>query len=615
MKKNVKIIAMTLLFAIIGCVAIACDNTPVYKVTFIGINGTSVVRELNFKQGETAVEIVAPEVEGKQFVEWQLDGVKFDFSTKIEKDITLKASYIDVYDVTFVGKDGNEIAKQKIALGATATEIPAPKIPGFRFIEWQLNGSKFYFTTPIDKHITITAVYEMFEDWQFDSKTGTIVDYVSSFKVMNVPAEIDGVAVVALGENLFKGDKVVEKITVPASVKEVKFGAFSEMENLKEVEFAQSTDGVIPEFGIDLFENSKKLEKVTLPANASISSYMFKGCTSLTQVVNVEKAIRLSTEAFEGCTALTNIDASAAVAVNDGAFANCTALTSVKFSDKLYTLGERVFENCTALTSFEMPKNVTTSNINMFNGCTALKTLTVAAGNTKYSAVNNVLYQINSKGEITSLYYVPATVTALEIPATVTSVTASAFNDAIGLATLTVAEGNTKYVAENNVVYQINTKGEKTNLTFVPAKFSGKLEIPATVTYVDTYALKNANGVTDITVAEGNTALVVIAECLYKKGYSDTYSLISVCNRKDVKTVTILGGDEKLKFSGVNNDNAFAFSNVKFAVKAHTNFRLLKKYFGSANAKIYANEAWKVSLAGTPYSNWSEVADMVEWSK
>ena len=63
-----------------------------YTVTFDSDGGTSVV-EQNVSKDGTVIVPDNPTKDGYTFVEWQLDGKKYDFNTKVVKNITLKAKW------------------------------------------------------------------------------------------------------------------------------------------------------------------------------------------------------------------------------------------------------------------------------------------------------------------------------------------------------------------------------------------------------------------------------------------------------------------------------------------------------------------------------------------
>ena len=66
------------------------DKTKTYTVTF-DTDGGSAIDSIKVKEGKKVSAPTNPTKEGYEFVEWQLDGTKYDFNKAIKADITLKA--------------------------------------------------------------------------------------------------------------------------------------------------------------------------------------------------------------------------------------------------------------------------------------------------------------------------------------------------------------------------------------------------------------------------------------------------------------------------------------------------------------------------------------------
>ena len=136
-------------------------NVKRYEVTFNSDGGSAVTKQ-RIIENKTAVVPKNPTKQGYQFVEWQLDGTKFDFKTKITKDITLKAKWKEVitYTVKFNSDGGTPITTQTIIEGNKATKPANPTKQGFTFVEWQLNDATYDFNTPVTGNIELKAVWE-----------------------------------------------------------------------------------------------------------------------------------------------------------------------------------------------------------------------------------------------------------------------------------------------------------------------------------------------------------------------------------------------------------------------------------------------------------------------
>ncbi len=134
-----------------------------YTVTF-NSDGGNTINSQSVVEGKKAT-LETPKKEGYVFVEWQLDGSKYDFNKTVTKDITLKAIWkVEVkYTVTFNSDGGNSIDNQTVIEGNKVTKPTNPKKEGYSFVEWQLDGSKYDFNKTVTKDITLKAIWKMNE--------------------------------------------------------------------------------------------------------------------------------------------------------------------------------------------------------------------------------------------------------------------------------------------------------------------------------------------------------------------------------------------------------------------------------------------------------------------
>ena len=135
-----------------------------YVVTFQDGEGKELGEQLVESNG-TATVPTAPTKEGYTFAGWQLDGKKYDFSTPVTKDIKLVAVWKQNYTVTFDAQGGTPIPDvQMVVQGGTVTEPTPPTKDGYTFVEWQLDGVKYEFSTPVTKDIKLVAVWKKKEE-------------------------------------------------------------------------------------------------------------------------------------------------------------------------------------------------------------------------------------------------------------------------------------------------------------------------------------------------------------------------------------------------------------------------------------------------------------------
>ena len=109
MKKIILMICLAISCVLItGC---GCEKEK-FTVTFDSNGGSYVDSQIVEKNGMVEVP-VDPIRDGYIFIEWLLDDVKYDFNSKVTKDITLKANWAistnNTYTVTFNSNGGSRV--------------------------------------------------------------------------------------------------------------------------------------------------------------------------------------------------------------------------------------------------------------------------------------------------------------------------------------------------------------------------------------------------------------------------------------------------------------------------------------------------------------------------
>ena len=156
-----RVIPLLLLIAVL---ALSCSNgTYTFCTVSFETDGGTEVPAQEVIRGRKAVEPKSPEKEGCKFLNWTLGDEKYDFSTAVEKDITLTAVYTaddTFFTVSFNTDGGTEVPDQEVYKGKTAVEPKSPEKNGFTFLYWTLNGVKYEFNTKVENDITLIAKYQ-----------------------------------------------------------------------------------------------------------------------------------------------------------------------------------------------------------------------------------------------------------------------------------------------------------------------------------------------------------------------------------------------------------------------------------------------------------------------
>ena len=148
--------------------------------------------------------------------------------------------------------------------------------------------------------------YEVYTDSESDERFIRITDYIETENVteVNIPSEINGVAVKKIDEFAFYQCSSLTSINLPESITE-------------------------------------------------IDEYAFCGCSSLTSINLPENLKMIGIYAFCGCCNLKSIELPEGLtSIGPTAFALCSSLTSIKIPKSLTIIESEVFMNC----SLEFPQ-------------------------------------------------------------------------------------------------------------------------------------------------------------------------------------------------------------------------------------------------------------------
>jgi len=136
------------------------DDVVKYIVKF-NSNGGTIVKSQSVEKGNKAKKPSNPKKTGYIFKGWTLNGKAYNFNTKVNKDITLVATWekkeLATFTVTFDSSGGSSVASQKILEGNKVTKPKDPTRKGYIFKGWTLNGKTYNFNTTVSSNITLVA--------------------------------------------------------------------------------------------------------------------------------------------------------------------------------------------------------------------------------------------------------------------------------------------------------------------------------------------------------------------------------------------------------------------------------------------------------------------------
>ena len=154
------------------------DNPTIEKVTVTFMNGETVVDTIEINKGTavaaTTKTVTAPE--GKQFKSWQKDGADYDFTAKVNGNITLVATFEDIpapapttFTITFKDADGNVLTTFQVEKDNYINADDVPTAPDrtaehMTFVKWVRADDDTLaldLDWEVNESVTYVPVYEM----------------------------------------------------------------------------------------------------------------------------------------------------------------------------------------------------------------------------------------------------------------------------------------------------------------------------------------------------------------------------------------------------------------------------------------------------------------------
>ncbi len=116
----------------------------------------------------------------------------------------------------------------------------------------------------------------------------------------------------------------------------------------------------VTSIGSHAFSNCDNLSEIDIPNSVtSIGDYAFSNCDNLSEIDIPNSVTSIGDYAFSSCDNLSEIDIPNSVtSIGDYAFSNCALLSKIKLSDKLTNIAYSAFAGCNNLSSITIPSSV-----------------------------------------------------------------------------------------------------------------------------------------------------------------------------------------------------------------------------------------------------------------
>ena len=223
------------------------------------------------------------------------------------------------------------------------------------------------------------ALQSEYFTYEVSGGTVTITGYTGGAGVVVIPAAIDGMPVVTIGNYSFKNIKYLTSVTIPDSVTSIGAEAFRGCTGLTSVTIPDSVTSI----GILAFDYCAGLTSVTIGNSVtSIGVWAFLECYNLTSIavdpnntayssqdgVLYNKAKTVLIQCPGGKSGGFTIP-DGVTSIEKNAFSSCTGLTSVTIPNSVTTIVREAFSGCSGLTSVTIPASVTSIGDDAFSRC------------------------------------------------------------------------------------------------------------------------------------------------------------------------------------------------------------------------------------------------------
>lgn len=159
-KKRIVIILLIIAVFILAIISSFFYYKDKYIVSFeTGTNEMIMTQYIN--KNSKITEPITPTKDGYIFVEWQLNGKKYDFDSNVNENIILTAKWMkeEYIKVTYNTDSLYTIEPIKILKGSSITNLPITYKDGYEFIGWYLND-KLYENEIVNDDVILIAKYK-----------------------------------------------------------------------------------------------------------------------------------------------------------------------------------------------------------------------------------------------------------------------------------------------------------------------------------------------------------------------------------------------------------------------------------------------------------------------
>ncbi len=307
-----------------------------------------------------------------------------------------------------------------------------------------------------DIHIADDHPTLMFKDGVLYNKERKSIIYYFSCNTAEHFDVPDGIKVIE--KNAFSSSDFVS-ITIPASVEQIDYGAFSWRGRLKEVSLSEG----LKKIGKSVFYQCTSLETILIPSSVTeIEEGCFNGCQSLAEIrvapgnpvftvidgalINLRDNVLVAYPAAYGAETFTVPEF--VTRIGECAFGDAKGLKHVVFPEGLLEIGSLAFAGCIDLMEANLPNSLKELGAVAFSECRNLVAVNIPWGITRlaYTFDGTALTKLNIPGTVIYIsgFSGMDNLTEVILPSSVEEISYMSFHNNKNLVSVTVPASVTK---------------------------------------------------------------------------------------------------------------------------------------------------------------------------
>lgn len=219
------------------------------------------------------------------------------------------------------------------------------------------------------------------------SNRAVVADCDEAAAEVEIPAEVDGVPVTAIGNLAFYNCTALTRVVIPDTVTSIGYMSFQGCEGLEAIDIPESVTFIDK----NAFDGCTALKSITIPASVTeMGVYVFSNCNSLEAIyvddentayadqdgVLFDKKMEMLIR-YPRAKADTSYSVPEGVLyLDNGCFTGCENLTEVIMPDTLEQLIYNTFTGCDNIKEFVVPEGVWVIGMSAFN-CHGMQSITI----------------------------------------------------------------------------------------------------------------------------------------------------------------------------------------------------------------------------------------------